>query len=180
MKIPMDNVFALAVDVQEKLFPHINNHEILLENMLKLIKGLKLLEVDFVLNEQYPKGIGHTIAPIKELLQNDVAHEKVTFSCCQTEETMDLIKKEGRKFVIVFGIEAHVCVLQTVLDLIDARLVPILVTDCIGSRKENDKNVAISRMMQAGAIPTTYESLLFELCGSAKHSAFRAISALIK
>ncbi|MDX1810137.1 MAG: isochorismatase family protein [Sulfurospirillaceae bacterium] len=180
MRINPDEVFALAIDIQERLFPHMHDKDILLENTLKLVKGLKLLGIDFVLNEQYPKGIGHTLEPIRDILRDEKAHEKVTFSCCKTEDTMDVIKAQDKKYVIIFGIEAHVCVLQSVLDLIESGYIPVLVTDCISSRKENDKNIAILRMTQAGAIPTTYESLLFELCVSAKHKTFKEISSLIK
>ena len=180
MRIDPNQTQALVVDIQEKLFPHINKREELLQNSLTLIKGLKLLSIPFVLNEQYPKGLGHTIIPIKELLQEETACEKVTFSCCQAEATMQTIKAKNKKFIIVFGIEAHVCVLQSVLDLIEADFIPVIVTDCIDSRNSNDKKVAIDRMTQEGAIPTTYESLLFELCVSAKNSMFKEISKLIK
>ncbi len=93
---------------------------------------------------------------------------------------MQAITDKDKKFVIVFGVEAHVCVLQSVLDLIEAGFIPVLVTNCIDSRNSNDKRVAIDRMTQAGAIPTTYESLLFELCASAKNSSFKEISKLVK
>ncbi|DAB34665.1 MAG TPA: hydrolase [Sulfurospirillum sp. UBA12182] len=179
MRILPQNTQALVVDIQEKLFPHISQNEELLANCVKLIKGLKLLEIPFILNEQYPKGIGHTIPKIQELLQLN-AFEKVTFSCCQTPATMEALEKEKRKFVIVFGIEAHVCVLQSVIDLLEAGFIPVLVVDCISSRKLSDKEVAISRMVQAGAIPTTSESLLFELCISAKNQIFKEISQLVK
>ncbi|HIP29626.1 MAG TPA: hydrolase [Sulfurospirillum arcachonense] len=180
MRIEPNKTQALVIDIQEKLFPHINNNEQLLQNTVTLIKGLKLLEIPFILNEQYPKGLGHTVEPIKELLKDEIAYEKVTFSCCQTEATMHAIKNKNKKFVIVFGVEAHVCVLQSVLDLLEAGFTPVLVTDCIDSRNSNDKRVAIERMTQAGAIPTTYESLLFELCASAKNKVFKEISNLIK
>jgi nicotinamidase-related amidase len=180
MRIDPKSVITLVVDIQEKLFPHMNEYELLLENSIKLISGLKLLNIPFILNEQYPKGIGHTIAPIKELLSDINAYEKVTFSCCKTDATMKAIQKENKKFVIVFGIEAHVCVLQSVLDLLEVGFIPVLVTDCISSRKESDKVVAIQRMVQVGAIPATSESLLFELCVSAKNEAFKEISKLIK
>ncbi len=180
MRINANQTQALVVDIQEKLYPHINNNEQLLENTLTLIKGLKLLNIPFVLNEQYPKGLGHTIEPIKQLLIDEKVYEKVTFSCCQTKETLECIEQKSKKFVIVFGVEAHVCVLQSVLDLLETGFIPVLVTDCIDSRNSNDKRVSIDRMLQAGAIPTTYESLLFELCSSAKNGVFKEISKLIK
>jgi len=180
MRIQSNQTQALVVDIQEKLFPHMTNKEELLETTIRLIKGLKLLKIPFILNEQYPKGIGHTVALIKELLEEEIPYEKFTFSCCKNEETLKAIHKNNKKFVIVFGIEAHVCVLQSVLDLLDDGLIPVLVTDCISARNPNDKEIAIKRMQQSGAILTTYESLLFELCVSSKNDVFKEISKLVK
>lgn len=180
MRIYPEQTLALVVDVQERLLPHISEHEKLLNDMIKLIKGLKLLDIPFLLNEQYPKGIGTTVQPIKMLLDSSEPFEKVTFSCCKNDTTMDSIIQKKKKFIIVFGIETHVCVMQTVIDLLEAGYIPVLVTDCVGSRKEADKIIALQRMMQAGAIPVTLESLLFELCVSAKNSAFKEISKLVK
>ena len=180
MKINVNQTQVLVIDIQEKLYPHIYKNEKVLENSIRLIKGLKLLKTPFTLNEQYPKGIGSTINPIKELLNGEKVYEKVTFSCCQTEATMEQIKNQNKKFVIVFGIEAHVCVMQSVLDLLEAGFIPVVITDCIGSRKPHDKDSAIQRMIQSGAIPSTYESILFELCVSSKNDVFKEISKIVK
>lgn len=180
MRIYPNDSLALVVDIQERLLPHINNYETLIKNSVTLIKGLKLLNIPFLLNEQYPKGIGHTVDPIKAELSDSKAFEKVTFSCCKTDATMDSIIEKKKKFILVFGIETHVCVLQSVMDLLEAGYIPVIIVDCIGSRKVSDKEVALQRMIQAGAIPTTYESLLFELCLSAKNPVFKEISKLVK
>ena len=180
MRIEVNQTQVLVVDIQEKLFPHIYKKEKVLENSIKLIKGLKLLGTPFILNEQYPKGIGHTIMPIQELLNDEKVFEKVTFSCCKTDETMKEIKKNNKKFVIVFGIEAHVCVMQSVIDLLEAGFIPVLITDCIGSRHPHNRDSAIQRMLSSGAILATYESILFELCVSAKNEAFKEISKIVK
>lgn len=116
---PHDSI-AMVVDIQERLLPHIDENQKVLQNTLKLINGLKLLNIPFIVNEQYPKGIGHTVEPIKELLQDESVFEKVTFSCCKTDETMNEVIKQNKKFIIVFGIETHVCVLQSVIDLLSA------------------------------------------------------------
>ncbi len=180
MKIDSNKTQTVVIDIQEKLFPLISNPTELLKNCSILIKGLKLFDIPFTLNEQYPRGLGSTIEPIRELLENQTPHEKVTFSCCETQNSMNAITKNDREFVIVFGIEAHICIMQSVLDLLEAGFKPLLVTDCIASRNPEDKKIAIDRMVQAGALPTTYESLLFELCGSSKNSMFKEISNLIK
>lgn len=179
-RIKVEDALFCLVDVQEKLFPHINNKEILEKNLLTLVKGLKILGVPFIINEQYKKGIGETIPSLKELVETFQSYEKTTFSCCQNSETLQAIKKENKKVVIVAGIETHVCVLQTCLDLLENGFKVVLVTDCCSSRKENDTKFAIKRLVQVGVIPTTYESILFELIVDAKNPYFKEISVLIK
>lgn len=180
MRIVLDESAFCLVDVQERLFPHMANSVEFERNILKLIKGLKVLEVPFIVNEQYKKGIGETIPSIRELVENDPHFEKTTFSCSKNEPTFEAIKALGKKFIIVAGIETHVCVLQTCIDLLESGFTPVLVTDCCTSRKENDTKVALDRLIQAGVVPTTYESLLFELTLNAKHPKFKEISALVK
>ncbi len=180
MKIKADNCVFVQVDVQERLFPHISNKEELEKNLITLVKGLKLHEVPLIINEQYKKGIGETIASLRELIYDYPHFEKTTFSCCGNEDGLAAIKATGKKFVILAGIETHVCVLQTALDLLEEGLQPVLVTDCVNSRKESDKDMAIQRLIQAGVIPTTYESLLFELTVNAKHPKFKEVSKLVK
>lgn len=180
MKIKAENCIFVQVDVQEKLFPHIANNEELEKNLVTLVKGLQLHEIPMIINEQYKKGIGETIASLRELIDEYPHFEKTTFSCCGQEDGLAAIKASGRKYVILAGIETHVCVLQTALDLLEEGLQPVLVTDCVNSRKEKDKEMAITRLIQAGVIPTTYESLLFELTVNAKNPVFKEISKLVK
>jgi len=180
MKIKAEDCLFVQVDVQERLFPHIQNNEELEKNLITLVKGLKLHEIPFIINEQYKKGIGETIPSLKELV-NDYPHfEKTTFSCCGNEDGLAAIKAAKKKTIILAGIETHVCVLQTALDLLENGLQPVLVTDCVNSRKQSDKDVAVTRLVQAGVIPTTYESLLFELTVNAKNPVFKEISKLVK
>lgn len=180
MRIKAQDCVFVQVDVQERLFPHISNYEELEKNLVILVKGLQLHDVPIIVNEQYKKGIGETIPSLKELT-NDYPHfEKTTFSCCGQEEGLKAIKATGKKYVILAGIETHVCVLQTALDLLEQGLQPVLVTDCVNSRKEKDSKMAIKRLIQAGVIPTTYESLLFELTVNAKNPVFKEISKLVK
>ena len=180
MRIKVTDSIFVQVDIQERLFPHIANKEELEKNLLTLVKGLKVLGVPFIVNEQYKKGIGETIASLKELTDDYPHFEKTTFSCCGNNEGLEAIKKTGKKTVIVAGIETHVCVLQTCIDLLENGFKVVLVTDCCSSRKENDTKFAIKRLIQAGVIPTTYESILFELTLDAKHPCFKEISSLVK
>lgn len=180
MRIRAEECVFVQVDIQERLFPFISNKEELEKNLNILIKGLILHEIPIIVNEQYKKGIGETIPSIRELTDDYPHFEKTTFSCCGQEDSLAAIKASGKKYVILAGIETHVCVLQTALDLLEEGLQPVLVTDCVNSRKEKDKEMAISRLIQAGVIPTTYESLLFELTVNAKHPVFKEISKLVK
>jgi len=180
MRINAQDCVFVQVDVQERLFPHIADNEELENNLIVLIKGLKLHEIPIIVNEQYKKGIGETIQSLRELTDDYPHFEKTTFSCCGNEDGLAAIKATGKKIVILAGIETHVCVLQTALDLLAEGLQPVLVTDCVNSRKAKDKDMAIQRLIQAGVIPTTYESLLFELTVNAKHPVFKEISKLVK
>ncbi len=180
MRIKAEDCVFVQVDIQERLFPHIDNNEELEKNLIILIQGLKLHEIPIIVNEQYKKGIGETIASLRELTDDYPHFEKTTFSCCGNEDGLAAIKATGKKTVILAGIETHVCVLQTALDLLEEGLQPVLVTDCVNSRKQKDKDMAIQRLIQAGVIPTTYESLLFELTVNAKNPVFKEISKLVK
>ncbi len=180
MKIKAADCVFVLVDVQEKLFPHIANFKELEKNLLILVKGLQLHEIPIVINEQYKKGLGDTIPGLREMVDNYPHYEKTTFSCCGQEEGLAAIRATRKKFVILAGIETHVCILQTALDLLEESLQPILVTDCVNSRKVKDHDMAIQRLIQAEVIPTTYESLLLEVTVNAKNPVFKDISNLIK
>ena len=180
MRIDANDAVFCLVDVQERLYPHMTNKEEVEKNLVTLVKGLQLHEIPFIVNEQYKKGIGETIPSLRELVDSYPHFEKTTFSCCKNEPTMEALKAANKKFVIVAGIETHVCVLQTCIDLLEAGLQPVLVTDCVTSRKQKDTDMALQRLIQAGVVPTTYESLLFELTVNAKHPQFKEISKLVK
>lgn len=179
MILTKKNTFAILVDVQKKLMPHINNKEALLENLLRLIKGLKVLDIEIILNEQYPQGLGTTLDEIRALLPDLPVFEKTTFSCCNADSLANL-KGLNKKNAIVFGTETHVCVLQTCLSLLRENIQPILVVNSSGTRKEIDHKIALKRLGQAGVILTTYESILFELVQDAKNPLFKQISSIVK
>lgn len=175
-----EHTAAVFVDIQERLFPHMEGSGELLERTELLVKGLQLLKVPLFRTEQYPKGLGPTIPELASLLEGEEAIEKIAFSCCDEPEFMKRLKSRSPRFVIIAGIEAHVCILQTCLDLLAARFVPVLVSDCTSSRRVTDKLVALQRIRQEGAVVTTSESLLFELCRFAGTDEFRALSRLVR
>ncbi len=180
MRIPKEETLVLVVDIQERLFGHINNHEKLLKNMTVLLEGLKHLGLPFIINEQYKKGLGGTIPEIEAIVSQDEHFEKTSFSCLQNPSTKEALLTCKKKYAIVMGVETHVCVMQTCLDLLDIGMQPVLIVDCIGSRKQSDHKIALQRLAKAGAILATYESILFELCANSREPAFKAISQLVK
>lgn len=180
MRIVSEQSLLSIIDIQERLTPHITGYEQIVNRMTRLIEGMKLLSVPMMLNEQYKKGLGETVEPVRALMDAVSSFEKVSFSVCDHLPAMAYINEQKRPQVILAGIETHVCVQQTALDLLDHHYTPVVVSDAVGSRHAIDHETAIARMRQAGVIITTTESLLFELCRSAKHSEFKAISALVK
>jgi nicotinamidase-related amidase len=180
MRILKEESCGLVIDIQERLFPHIHQREILEKNTEILIKGLRILEVPILVTEQYRKGLGLTIPSVQSALIEFNAIEKMAFSCCDNNDFISSLKILNRKNIIISGIETHVCVLQTVMDLITQGYQPVVVEDCVSSRKENDKKMAIHRMRQAGAVISTYESILFELARISGTDKFKAISKLVK
>jgi nicotinamidase-related amidase len=180
MRIFKDRTSALIIDFQERLFPFIHENEKLLKNVPILIEGLKILGIPVFVTEQYVRGLGPTVTPIAQSLGDIKRIEKSSFSCCDEPRFMEGIALIAKENIIIAGIESHVCVLQTVIDLLRNGYHPIVVEDCISSRKENDKYIAVERMRKEGAVITTYESVLFELLRYSGTEQFKAISKLVK
>jgi nicotinamidase-related amidase len=180
MRILKENALAVLVDIQERLFPHIYDNGILLANSAKLLEGLKILEVPVLVTQQYSKGLGQTVSTLQEKIVPFNYIEKLSFSCCDENQFIGALNRFQKKFIILFGIEAHVCLLQTCVDLLAMGYIPVLVEDCISSRKISDKIIAVERMRQEGAIISSYESILMELTRYAGNESFRKISGIIK
>jgi nicotinamidase-related amidase len=180
MRILREQTAGLVIDIQEKLFPFISNNEILARNAEILVKGLKALEIPVIVTEQYAKGLGPTIQPLQPLLAEYGILEKMAFSCCDDPAFVKKLESLGKKFIVITGIESHVCVLQTAIDLLENNYIPVVVEDCVSSRRLNDKLMAVNRLRRAGAVITTYESVLFELLRYSGTDEFKAISKLVK
>jgi hypothetical protein len=180
MHFHRDHCIGIVVDAQEKLFPHIHEHDRFLAATSRLVRGLKILEVPILKVQIYTKGLGETVAPLQELLRGFPLFEKISFSCCGEPSILRALKLSGRRCVIVAGFESHACVLQTTLDLLVEGFIPAVVEDCVSSQREADKRVAIERMRQEGARITTSESILFELLERGGTESFRQISRIAK
>jgi nicotinamidase-related amidase len=181
MRILKEKTAAVMIDVQSKLFPHISESVQLENNISKLVKGLLVLQVPVIVTEQYTKGLGETIGTLKSLFgDNFNSIEKSEFSCMDNVDFQAAYMGLSKDYLIIFGIESHVCVLQTVLDTIEMGYIPVLVQDCISSRNLNDKYYAVERARSEGAIVTTCESLLFELTRVSGTDEFKQISKIVK
>ncbi len=170
----------LVIDIQEKIINVMLEKERLIENSIKLIKGAKILNVPIYYTEQYPKGLGHTITPLLEELTGIKSIQKMSFSCSGSGDLFDELKEKMIKQIIVCGIESHVCVQQTVLDLLANGFQVDVAADAVSSRKEIDYNTALNRMRSGGAEVTTTESILFELLNVCGTDEFKAVSKLVK
>ena len=173
---------ALAViDMQEAFRSAMSDFGDVAVRIGQAVEGARLLEVPVVVTEQYPKGLKHTAQEILARLPLDSKPiEKSCFSSCGAEGFLSALSGRNIKQVIVCGIEAHICVLQTSLDLLAEGFEVFLLTDCITSRKLENKQAAFARLTQAGAILSSLEMALFEMMRTADAPQFKAIQALIK
>lgn len=178
--IKQDDAVLAAIDFQTKLMPAMADRERLEAAVVKLIKGLKVLDVPAIVTQQYTKGLGPTIPSVAEALGEYEPIDKTAFSAMEEPDFVKALEQSGKKSVILIGIEAHICVQQTALQLIDSGYSVYVIQDCIASRKESDNLCSQQRMAAAGAVITTYESILYELLKGAKADGFKAISAIIK
>lgn len=171
----------LVVDVQDRLVPHLAGRDAFLARLALLVKAAPLLGIPILATEQYPKGLGPTVPAIRSLLPADPPPmEKISFSCVGSADLRRALVALGRRQVLVAGIEAHVCIQQTVRDLIERGYAVFLAGDAVASRREEDRRLALERMLSWGAEVSTVESLVFEALGAAGTATFKGISALVK
>ncbi len=180
MRIKKENSAGLIIDIQERLFPVMWENEKLLKNCQVLISGLKELEIPQVITQQYTKGLGATIEGIQSLLPGFQYLEKREFSCCDEPSVIEKLKALDAENILICGIESHVCVLQTAVDLRNSGLNPVVVMDCVSSRTPGSIELAKERFRFEGIMMTSAESILFELTRSSAAPEFKAISKLVK
>lgn len=170
----------LIIDVQESFRKQLKDLDLLTRNITILAEAAKILKVPVFITEQYPQGLGKTIAEISACLGEHKHFEKTAFSCCDATNFMDQLEQYGRKQVIVCGIEAHVCVNQTVHDLLANGYQAHVVKDAIASRAERNLNAGWDKMISSGAIPTSVEMALFEMLAESGTEQFKAVQRLVK
>lgn len=180
-KLNRKNTGLLVIDVQEKLFPYVENSCIVMQTLQKAIRGFQILKLPIYVTEQYPKGLGGTMATLKGVFGEKQHYlEKTTFSCMDNEEVKKSLLGAPISQWVVSGIEAHVCVLQTVKDLLESGKQVTVLNDAISSRSIYDFSTAIAEMRDYGARISSTETVLFELLRDSKAAEFKEISQLIK
>lgn len=187
MLIRRNDSLLLVIDIQEKLAPQIYDTETVTHNAVRLIEGARLLDVPTFVSEQYVKGLGPSVAAIREAGReiessavNPKFFEKTHFSCAAEPGVIDLLRQAGRPQIIIAGSETHVCVLQSALGLLGAGFEVFLVADAASSRTPENRQAAINRMQTAGVGIVTTEMVLFEWLHKAGTDTFRTLLPLIK
>jgi len=180
-KLSREQCGLLLIDVQEKLFPYVENSCHVMLTIQKAVQGFQILKLPIFATEQYPQGLGHTVGPLKGLLGKEQQFfSKTAFSCMDDPHFKEMVGQHAVQQWILIGIEAHVCVLQTAKDLLAAGRQVVVLNDAISSRSIYDFSTAIAEMRDCGARISSTETVLFELLRDSKASEFKEISQLIK
>jgi nicotinamidase-related amidase len=202
-RLHMETTFLTIIDVQERLVPAVFDKELVVSSNIKLIEGANALGIPILVTQQYSRGLGETVAPIIDAIKgasetpgfvplSDSSYmqtsektglryfEKTSFSAFGDTSFGNVVSDLGLPNVIITGIETHVCVLQTALDLLEAGKNVFVAADAVCSRMETDHRLALERLRDEGAVITTVETVLFELTGGAKNPAFKTISNIVK
>jgi nicotinamidase-related amidase len=169
------------IDIQEKLLPVISDNDEIVKNAIRLLKAAEVFEIPVMYTEQYPKGIGNTVIPLFESLPATVIrHEKNTFSCCDESEFNEKLTGIGRSLITVFGIESHICVLSTVLDLLSKGMKVVIAADACGSRNIYNHNLAMEEARACGASILPTESIIYHIIGRSGTQEFKTLLPLFK
>jgi len=166
------------IDIQEKFRPHISDIETLIKNAGILNKATEILDLPLIVTEQNPKGLGKTIEDIY-LPQNYERFEKTKFSILD-EEIESFIRYTKKDTLVLYGIEAHICIMQSAIEALTKDFIPVIVEDAVSSISLHNKQIALDRIIREGGIIVSTEMLLFELIKDAIHPDFKSISKLIK
>jgi nicotinamidase-related amidase len=183
MTLTRERTVVVVCDVQERLFHAMDadHREEVMRNIKVLATSARRLRVPILVTEQYPKGLGHTLQEVLDILGPDVErHEKVTFSCCGVDAFCARLETAGARHVVMTGIEAHVCVLMSALDLIALGYTVHVAADAVTSRTQANWRLAMAQLRQAGAVVTTTETVLFQLLRQAGTDEFRELARLIR
>ena len=175
-----ENCIFAIIDVQDKLVKAAKGGESLAENVSKVAKAAQILDIPVIITEQYPKGLGATVAQVKNALSNAKLIENTSFSAMNEPEFENELVNIGKTQILICGIETHICVLQTAADLLSKGYEVYVLKDGVSSRKEFENDTGIELLKQYGAKITCTEIVLFEWLKTSKNPNFKQIQALIK
>lgn len=175
-----DAAQLLIVDVQQRLVPHIHDHAAVVAQVIRMTRAAAELGIPVTVSEQYPEGLGPTEPGILGAADRADHVQKQTFSCCRTPEIRARLLERHRPQVVLAGIETHVCVLQTAVDLLESGCRPYVLADAVGSRRATDRDVALEFLRAAGVGVTTVESAIYQLMERAGTELFKRILPLVK
>ena len=175
-----DRTMLLVADVQDAFLPHIDDIGRVIQRCRVMIEAAHLLQLPIIVTEQYPKGLGRTLEPLRRILPDQHYHNKLAFSCLEEPAIAEAILATDRKQVLIVGIEAHICVSQTAHDLQASGFEPYIAADAVSSRRTIDTQIALERMRHAGITISTTEAAIMEMTVSSRHPEFKNISHTIK
>lgn len=178
--LSIDTSVLVVVDVQVKLMAVMHEKDKLLANLQKLLSGIRVLDVPMVVTEQYPDGLGPTVPELASLLTDCETISKKSFSCWGDESFRNTLERLGRNQILLCGIESHVCVYQTVMELMNQGYEVSLVADAVSSRSAMFVGIAVERMRDAGCSIVNTEMVLFELLKTSESDRFKEISKIVK
>lgn len=178
--LSVEDSVLMVIDIQGNLYESMQDKHFLLENVRKLIRGMQVFGIPVIVTEQIPEKIGSTISPVAELLPEVPRIPKSDFSCCGDEKIMKALKAVERRQVLLCGIEAHVCVYQTAIDLLGFGYEVYLVADAVSSRTVMNREIGIGKMRDEGVHLASTEMVLFELIRTAEDPRFKEIFRIVK
>ena len=178
--LTVESSVLVVIDVQGKLAQLMHGKEALFENLRRIVQGAQVLGVPILCTEQNPAGLGPTIPEVAEALGDVVRLPKLSFSCCGDERFVRELEDLGRKQVLLTGIETHICVYQTAVDLVARGCEVHVVADAVSSRTQENKAIGLRKMTDAGACLTSVETALFELLRVAEGAQFKQILRIVK
>lgn len=173
----------VVVDLQEKMLPHVAEHEAVVSQAVRMIRAAIAMGLPITMSEQYVRGLGPTVGPVAAAVagcEQCVKLEKLSFSLMRDDALRERITTLGRPRVLLVGVETHVCVQQTALDLLGASMTPYVLADAVGSRRPTDRAVALDRLRAAGAVVTTVESAIFELLEVSGTDLFKRLLPIVR
>lgn len=175
-----NEVVAVCLDMQSSMINSIHKGDFMKDRAIRFFKSMRVLNVPILVTQQYTRGLGDTDADIKEAIGEFEYIDKTSFSCMGEPTFIEALEKTGRKKVVIAGMEAHICVLQTAMDLIDAGYEVYVLVDACSSRNKLDKKIGLERMRAEGIKIATYESVVFEMLQKAGSDEFKQISKIVK